>query len=167
MHNWPPLPKQWPQFFDNNRLFANSKTQRTQQTWKKTLSVSVSAISFIIPSLFILWSQTEWLKSQSKRQQMKCFPLPSKRAEPGSKNRGYFVYPAYSTIKICGHIHKLNIQNDSQERHGRVFHHTGIMRTHGFTFSFLSIFSPDCECCILCALIGQCKYKVLMSVWEW
>lgn len=68
---------------------------------ENTLSVSVSAISFIIPSLFILWSRTEWLKSQSARRQMKCFPLPSKREEPNSKKWGYFVYLAYSTIKIC------------------------------------------------------------------
>lgn len=99
-----------------------AKHKELSKPEKKTLSASVSAIFFIIPSLFILWSQTEWLKSQSKRQQMKCFPLPSKRAELGSKNQGYFVYPAYSTIKICGHIHKLNLQNDSQEWHGCVLH---------------------------------------------
>lgn len=87
-----------PVFFDNSWLFTDSKIQRTQQP-ENTLSVR--AISFIIPSLFILWSWTEWLKSQSERWQMKCFPPPSEREEPNSKNCGYFVYRAYSTRKIC------------------------------------------------------------------
>lgn len=65
--------------------------------------MSVKAISFIIHSSFILWSWREWLKSQSGRGQMKCCPPPGEREreEPSSKKCSYFVYPAYSTRKIC------------------------------------------------------------------
>lgn len=62
---------------------------------EKTLSVSVSAISFIIPSLFILWSRMEWLKSQSERRQMKCFPPPSKESRPAVKSEVIlFIQPS-------------------------------------------------------------------------
>lgn len=92
---------------------------------EKTLSVSVSAISFIIPSLFILWM--EWLKSQSERRQMKCFPPPSKESRPTVKSEVIlFIQP----IQAWRSVWPQTQAKSSQWFTGATW--AWIMCTHGF-----------------------------------
>lgn len=119
-----------------------ASADRTAALWQLSENIKNSANPLSVkqsPLLFTLYLSSEaeqngW--NHSPRDNKWNVVRQVKERTPAGKSAAISFIPPIQP-DLCGHRRRLNLQNDSQDRHGRVLHPTGIMCWPGFAFSVI------------------------------